>query len=74
MRVLDDIALHPEGKCSKGSLESLMLQIGAPNPGQQSTHFSLSLNNLTGTCTHQQYFLTYDKTHDMKFTMVKYIL
>ena len=41
LRILDDIALHPEGKRSKDSLESFMLQIGAPNPGPQNMWFSL---------------------------------
>lgn len=60
------IALPPEGKRSKDSLESLMLQIGAPNPGQQSTQFLLYLYNLTGTCTHQQQYFF--------LIMVKYTL
>lgn len=41
LRILDDTALHPEGKRSKDSLESFMLQIGPPNPGQQNMWFSL---------------------------------
>lgn len=36
---IDGIALRPERKSSQDSLGSLLLQTGAPSPGEQSTQF-----------------------------------